>query len=88
MRQIMNYLFLPCIKATELIEKRELVTLTFAEKIQLNFHLSMCKACRAYQWQSRQLKRALENWISLDKSPDHSLSFECKSKILKNLKKN
>ncbi len=60
MKKLMHYLFLSCLKATELIEKKIYFGLTFREKMQLSAHTSMCKACTHYQKQSQLLDRALK----------------------------
>ncbi len=48
-----------CKQATELIEKREIAGLGIYEKVSLTYHLAICKACRAYQSQSRMI----DDWI-------------------------
>ncbi len=48
-----------CRQATELIEKREIAGLGIYERVSLTYHLSICKACRAYQSQSR----LIDNWM-------------------------
>lgn len=69
MKKLMNYLMLSCKKATELIEKRTLVRLSFKEKVQLRMHKSMCDACTAYEKQSRKIDELLHKHI-------HDDSFE------------
>jgi len=59
MKKLMHLLLLSCLKATELIEKRFQVELTFKEKIQLKLHTSMCKACKSYGEQSHVIENAL-----------------------------
>ena len=49
MLKVMHVLFLSCLKATELIEKRSHFQLSFIESIQLRFHKMMCEACRMYE---------------------------------------
>ena len=63
MKKLMNYLMLSCRKATELIEKRTLVRLSFKEKVQLRMHKSMCDACIAYEKQSRKIDELLHKHI-------------------------
>ena len=55
----MNILFLSCLKATELIEKKLLFRLSLSEKIRLLMHKAMCDACTLYEKQSITLDRAL-----------------------------
>lgn len=50
---------LSCIKATELIEKKELFRLSFIENVRLKVHLSMCSSCKEYGRQSKMIDEAL-----------------------------
>jgi hypothetical protein len=50
--KIMNFLFLSCLKATELIERKFHFKLSSKEKIQLELHKMMCNACKTYEKQS------------------------------------
>lgn len=52
---------LSCKRATELIEKRTFVGLSFKEKVQLSMHKSMCDACTAYEKQSKKIDELLKN---------------------------
>jgi len=49
MKKFINYLFLSCLKATELIEKKLLFNLSFKEKVQLGVHKKICDACANYE---------------------------------------
>ena len=53
MKKIMNWLMLSCKKATEIIEKKLLINLSFKESVQLKMHKSLCDACTAYEKQSK-----------------------------------
>lgn len=58
-------MFLSCLKATGLVEKRFHVRLSFRENLQLEIHKSMCSACRMYEKQSSVLNEAMlhpERW--------------------------
>lgn len=57
----MNILFLSCLKATELIEKKFLFRLSLSEKIRLKMHKAMCDACTMYEKQSNTLNKALSS---------------------------
>ncbi len=70
MKKLMNYLMLSCRKATELIEKRTLVRLSFKEKVQLRMHKSMCDACTAYEKQSRKIDELLHKHIHTGHTDD------------------
>lgn len=61
MKNLMNILFLSCLKATELIEKKLLFKLSFSEKIRLKMHKAMCDACTIYEKQSNVLDKALSS---------------------------
>lgn len=55
----MNKIILSCLKATELVEKKQLVPLSYVEKIQLNFHMKICKKCLDYEKQSILIDKAI-----------------------------
>lgn len=56
----MNRLFLSCLKATELMEKRFHFKLSFTEKMQLKAHKMMCDACTRYEKQSEFLEKGIQ----------------------------
>jgi len=56
----MHFLFLSCLKATELIEKKLAFKLSFKERLQLSVHKKMCKACTLYEGQSKLIEKAFE----------------------------
>lgn len=51
-----------CRKATALMDKRSAMELSLKEKLQLKFHLSICKGCRAYEKQSVILQQILTRY--------------------------
>ena len=59
-KRIMNILFLSCLKATELIEKKLHFKLTLTEKGQLKMHTMMCDACRRYEKQNHFIENSLK----------------------------
>lgn len=61
MKKIMHILFLSCLKATELIEKKIHFKLSFREKLQLKVHKMMCDACSNFEEQSIFLEKGIEN---------------------------
>jgi hypothetical protein len=61
MKKIMNMLFLSCLKASELIEKKIHFRLSFMEKIRLSVHKSMCDACTRYEKQSILLEKGISS---------------------------
>lgn len=63
----MNILFLSCLKATALIEKKLHFKLSFKESIQLKMHKIMCRACTHYEKQSTTLEKGIAQ--SLQNTP-------------------
>jgi len=59
MKKFMDKLFLSCLKATELIEKKIHFKLSLKEKIQLEAHKMMCNACTNYEKQSVLLEKGI-----------------------------
>lgn len=66
MKKIMHILFLSCLKATELLEKKLYFKLSLMEKLQLQLHKSMCKACSNYQKQSILIDKAIAKQQDLE----------------------
>ncbi len=60
MKKLMHILFLSCLKATELIEKKFHVKLSFKERLQLYLHKMMCDACSMYEKQSAVLEKGMD----------------------------
>lgn len=79
----MQLLFLSCLKATELIEKKLRFKLSLSEKIRLTMHKSMCDACTNYEKQSKFLDDA----IFRSHQESHHNTDELKSKIKEELTK-
>lgn len=63
MKKIMHILFLSCLKATELIEKKFHFKLSIKEKLQLKMHKMMCEACTKYDKQSSLLERGISKTL-------------------------
>ena len=59
MKKLMHILFLSCLKATELIEKKMHFKLSATEKIQLKLHKMMCDACTQYEKQSLIIEKGI-----------------------------
>ncbi|HDR50948.1 MAG TPA: hypothetical protein ENN90_04910 [Mariniphaga anaerophila] len=62
----MHILFLSCLKATELIEKKLHFKLSYTERLQLKVHKMMCDACRMYEKQSDFLEKGIEHQQKAD----------------------
>lgn len=65
MKKVMHYMFLSCLRATELINKKSDSPLSCVQNLQLKAHKSMCKACSNYEKQTYILDNALQ--VSLNK---------------------
>ena len=63
MKKLMDILFLSCLKASALIDKKMHLKLTFRERLQLKAHKMMCDACTAYEKQSLILEKGIENHL-------------------------
>ena len=61
MRKIMHILFLSCLKATELIEKKFHFKLSIKERLQLKMHKMMCEACTKYEKHSKLIEKGILN---------------------------
>jgi len=66
MKKLMHILFLSCLKATELIEKKMHFKLSVVERLQLKVHKSMCDACRNYEKQNYFIEKAITNYKEAD----------------------
>ena len=60
-KRIMNILFLSCLKATELLEKKLHFRLSVKEKYQLKMHKMMCDACRRYDKQTHFIEKSIQH---------------------------
>ncbi len=84
MKNLMHTLFLSCLKATELIEKKFHVQLSFKERLQLKIHKLVCDACSNYEKQSYLLERGMEQ---AGKNKNEKVNLELlKKQISLNLK--
>lgn len=88
MKKIMHFLFLSCLKATELIEKKFQVKLSVKEKIQLKMHKMMCDACSMYEKQSTLIENGIEaqqhQHLSVNKMDMDKLKHSIKEKLNNN----
>lgn len=74
MKKLMHILFLSCLKATELIEKKLYFRLSFKEKLQLKVHQAMCSACTNYEKQSIIMDKALSHSSKRDDNPTKDIA--------------
>lgn len=73
-----------CCKASELVEKKNISSISFIEKLQLKVHEIICKGCLAYEKQSRLLEEGAKKVFNFY-GKKHSLSKEVKDKIISGL---
>lgn len=55
MKKIMDKAMISCECAGQLIEKKQEMKLSLADRMKLKFHLLMCSICRTYEKQSKLL---------------------------------
>ena len=73
MKKIMDKAMISCECAGQLIEKKQEMKLSLADRMKLKFHLMMCSICRTYEKQSKLLGEWLKQQgefpsrIALDK---------------------
>lgn len=88
MKKLMHILLLSCLKATELIEKKLHFSLSRREKIQLNIHKSMCKACSNYEKQTVIIEKGIANLGNIE-NLDLSIDMDLfKKSILEKIENN
>ncbi len=85
--KFLNKIMITCIKATELIEKRQIQSLSFGEWFRLKLHVALCEACEAYKQQSKTIERAINLWFNKADQRSPQLSQEKKNKIIDKIKK-
>lgn len=80
--------WLSCQKASELIDKRMELRLSFSEQIQLKLHKCICDACRQYEKQSSILNGIItQHFQKLDFEQVKPIKNDAlKSRILSHLK--
>lgn len=69
----MSKLFLTCKRATELIERKQEIKLSFKNGMQLKLHLMMCKACTAYYAQSLLINKTLKKYFQKDDGQNETI---------------
>lgn len=83
MKKLMNKLLLSCFKATELIEKRLHIQLSWKESLRLRVHIMMCDACSLYEKQSKILEVGVSKQI---KKADREIDIEAvKTQIIRKI---
>ena len=59
MEKLSHILFLSCLKASELVEKRFHFKLSVREQMQLKMHMLMCKGCTQHEHQSTLIEKGI-----------------------------
>ena len=67
-KKVIHLFTLSCKTATFLIEKQLHTSLSPLEKIQLRFHLSLCKYCRAYKYKAIFLDKLMADERTMDEN--------------------
>ncbi len=73
-----------CKVATEMVEKKNIVGLSFIESLKLKLHLSICKACKSYKKQSEFVDTFLQKENLQEEAPFIE-NNELKSSIISKL---
>ncbi|MGO4709614.1 hypothetical protein AB4Y90_10965 [Chryseobacterium sp. 2TAF14] len=86
-KKIIHIFFLPCSKATLLMEKRNADNISPKENWQLSVHIMICKWCKAYEEKLKILDSILKNkWSKEEKNELNDVEIqEFKNKIFKKL---
>lgn len=84
----MNWLLFSCQQATELVEKREFVSLSLIESIRFKAHILVCSACRSYKKQSDLIGKMVHRMANSAISEQKALKMDttAKAKIVQKLK--
>lgn len=61
MKVVTRTLLYSCKQATELIEKKQVVSLSLIERARLNGHLSLCDSCSVYNTYSNKMNTILRS---------------------------
>jgi hypothetical protein len=70
-----------CRKATLLIEKKQVGTISIREKLELKIHLAGCSVCRLFEQQSIVINKLVHNRIHEPKLNEFKLDDEFKKEM-------
>lgn len=70
-----------CRKATYLIEKKQISTITFVERIELVIHLAGCSICRTFEKQSKLINQVVKDLFRSSVTPPTQLDEEYKRNL-------
>ncbi len=65
-----------CDEATAISDKKQYGEASFTERIKLNFHLMLCKHCRAYSMQNNYISKILAKYLHDSCKTDHLADIE------------
>ena len=87
MKKIVHWIMLSCKKATALIEKNSLFSLSLKESIQLRLHKTVCDACTTYEKQNKKIDELLCNHIHFSNIDESTLMVNepLQERIIKSL---
>ena len=74
-----------CKIATEMVEKKGVVGLSFGESLKLKLHMSICKACKTYQKQSELIDTFITEKTKQEENAPLIENNELKSAIISKL---
>jgi len=72
MKNLMQFILLSCLRATELIEKQFIGKLSWIQKLQLRLHTSACQICSHYEEQSSIIHHTLLKHIKSSNQTDEN----------------
>ncbi|WP_299284555.1 hypothetical protein [uncultured Mucilaginibacter sp.] len=75
-----------CRKATFLIEKKQLETLTLREKLELKIHLVGCSVCRTFQQQSIMINQMVKGMFHSSQPQETKLDETFKNELQERIK--
>ena len=88
MKIVTHFFVLSCLKATMLIEKSNVLPLSFTQKVQLKLHTTICDKCNTYQKQSQLIDSILKKHLhTIQKNEQFKLSDAVKSNINNQIQK-
>ncbi len=81
-----NQIAYNCRKATFLIEKKKIGTLTLREKLELKIHLAGCSVCRIFEKQSITINRLVKNLFNDPQPGEPGLDEDFKKVLAERIK--
>lgn len=85
-RRILSALTFPCLRITEMVEKKEVTGLSFTENVRYKLHVLLCKVCKSYLRQSHLIDKALKRMFGPSRVEKKELDEAAKEKILEQIR--